>query len=104
MISLDKHDKQILKILQHNEKTTHKEIADAIGLAVTPTFERIKRLEKLGVIKKNVGLVDRNLLGKELIVFCNVSLKEQPRQPLKGFEKPIPKLTEVMECYYVAGS
>lgn len=104
MVQLDKHDKNILKILQQNSKTTHKEIADSIGLTVTPTFERIKRLEKLGVIKKHVALVDRNLVGKELIVFCNVSLKEQTREALKSFEKSIPKLTEVMECYYIAGA
>lgn len=102
-IQLDKHDKEILKILQHNAKTTHKEIADSIGLSVTPTFERIKRLEKLGVIRKYVGIVNLNLVGKEMIVFCNVSLKEQTNEALKGFEKNIIKLTEVTECFYIAG-
>lgn len=103
-VQLDKYDKHILKILQENAKTTHKEIAEHIGLSVTPTFERIKRLEKLSVIRKYVGLVDLSLVGKEMIVFCNVSLKEQTNEALKGFEKNIIKLTEVAECYYIAGA
>ena len=51
MISLDKTDKKILLLLQENSKSNIKEVALRIGLTQTPTYERIKRLEKFGIIK-----------------------------------------------------
>lgn len=104
MVSLDKHDKHILQLMQENANQTHKEIAAQLNLSLTATYERIKRLEKLNVIKKYVVLVDREQVGKGLLVFCHVSLKEQSHDKLKVFENMIQTLDEVTECYYIAGN
>ncbi|HXS35636.1 MAG TPA: Lrp/AsnC family transcriptional regulator [Flavipsychrobacter sp.] len=104
MHSLDKNDKHILTMLQENAHQTHKEIARKLGMSLTATYERIKRLEKLRVIKKYVALVDREKVGKGLLVLCQISLKEQSHDKLKGFERSILKLEEIIECYYVAGN
>lgn len=104
MIALDAKDKQILRILQENSQLTHKEIAQMLGLSLTPTYDRIKRLEKLKVIKKYVAIVDREKVDKGLLAICQLSSTEQSYDKLKEFEKSLLKLDEVIECYYVAGN
>lgn len=104
MLSLDKHDKHIIALLQADARQTHKEVARKLGMSLTATYERIKRLEKFQVIKKYVALIDREKVGKGLLILCQISLKEQSHDKLKGFEKMILKMEEVTECYYVAGN
>ena len=74
--SLDQTDLQILKTLQRNSKLTTKELADAVHLTPTPVFERQKRLERQGYIKKYVAVLDPEKLGQGLLVFCKVKLKQ----------------------------
>ncbi len=100
----DRYDRRILALLQQNSRTTTKEIAADLGLSVTPTYERIKRLEREGFIKQYVALVDSHKIGKQLTVMATVSLKEHSREYLNRFVEQIRPLPEVMECYYVAGS
>ena len=71
-IQLDKIDKKILSILSSNSKLGNKEIAAEIGLSITPTFERIKRLERHGVIKNYVAILDKKKIDKGLHVLCQV--------------------------------
>ena len=73
---LDETDLQILKILQKNAKMTTKELADAVHLTPTPVFERQKRLERQGYIRRYVAELDPEKLGKNLLVFCKVKLKQ----------------------------
>lgn len=103
-ISLDEIDQLIVAILQDNADLNVKEIAEKVGLSTTPTYERIKRLEKNKVIKKYVALVDERLLGFELTVLCNVQIKEHSSQVIEDFEKQIVTLPEVKACYHVAGN
>lgn len=104
METLDLTDKRILNVLQQDATLNAKEIAQKVGLSVTPTYERLKRIERSGVIKQKVSLLDRNKIGKSLAVFCNVSLQLHSKSLIEKFEKAINKLSEVMECYHVAGS
>ena len=73
---LDETDLQILRILQKNAKLTTKELADAVNLTPTPVFERQKRLERKGYIKRYVAVLDAEKLNQGLLVFCNVKLKQ----------------------------
>lgn len=104
MKELDAIDEQIISILQKQGKMNNKEVANKIGLSVTPTFERIKRLERLGVIKGYHAEINRAYLGKELQVFCQVSLKSHQLDILDEFERSVVELKEVESCYHVAGS
>ena len=70
MTKLDDVDLQILKTLQKNAKLTTKELADAVHLTPTPVFERQKRLEKKGFIKKYVAILDPEKLDLGLQVYC----------------------------------
>ncbi|WP_196890561.1 Lrp/AsnC family transcriptional regulator [Aureivirga marina] len=101
---MDAIDKKILMLLQENAKLNSKEIANKIGLSTTPTYERIKRLEKTGFIKKYIAIVDKKLIGKKLEVFCQVSLQQHSKRFLEVFEREIRKIPQVMECYHIAGN
>lgn len=103
MIKLDDADKRILKLLQENSRLTTKEIALELGLSVTPTYERIKRLERHEIITNYVALVDNKKIGKKLIGFCNVSLNQHSKEQLLLFEKDVVEFEEVLECYHITG-
>ena len=103
MDHLDETDLKLLRILQNNSNITTKELANKVNLSSTPVFERIKKLEKGGFIKKYVAILDAASLGKSLIVFCNITLKEHTKEIGNQFVKDIKSLKEVTECYNVSG-
>ncbi len=100
---IDSIDKQIIHLLSVNAKLGTKEIASKIGLTVTPTFERIKRLERKGIIIGYNAKIDSKKIGKGLKVFCQVSLKSHNAEIIDGFEAEIIHLSEVSACYHIAG-
>ncbi|WP_111708835.1 Lrp/AsnC family transcriptional regulator [Lutibacter citreus] len=104
MNSLDTTDKKILNILQQNSKVNIKEIAIKIGLTQTPTYERIKRMEKSGVIKKYIATLNKEKIGYTIEVFCQVSLLVHSKELINRFEKAVSIMEEVIECYHVAGN
>ena len=104
MESLDKTDLQLLRILQKNSKLTTKELADAVHLTPTPVFERQKRLERKGYIKKYVAVLDPDKLGQSLLVFCKVKLKQINHEIASDFERQIMYISEVTECYNISGA
>ena len=104
MVNLDATDKKILNLLQQNSKANIKEIALKIGLTQTPTYERIKRLEKDGVIKNYIAVLDKEKVGFTIEVFCQVTLLVHSKDMITRFENAINKLDEVMECFHVAGN
>ncbi|PKP07863.1 MAG: AsnC family transcriptional regulator [Bacteroidetes bacterium HGW-Bacteroidetes-3] len=104
MVNLDLTDKKILNLLQQNSKANIKEIALKIGLTQTPTYERIKRLEKTGVIKNYIAVLDKEKVGYSIEVFCQVTLLVHSKEMITRFENAINKIDEVMECFHVAGN
>jgi len=102
-IKMDETDRKLLMLLQEDAKLTTKQLAHHLGLTVTPVFERIKRLEKQGVIDRYVAILNKEKIGRKLIAFCNVSIKEHSREYIHHFETQITKFPEVMECYHIAG-
>jgi len=104
MKTLDPIDLRILDLLQQDAKLTNKEIAGQLGMTTTPVYERIKKLEESGYIKKYVALIDKEKMGYGLMAFCNVSLKEHSNAFIKTFESEILSLDDVVECHHIAGS
>ena len=101
---LDEIDLQILKTLQRNAKLTTKELAEAVHLTPTPVFERQKRLEKHGYIKKYVAVLDPEKLGQGLQVYCKVKHKQNNHEIADAFVRKIQRIPEVTECYNTSGS
>jgi DNA-binding Lrp family transcriptional regulator len=101
---IDDLDKKILNLLQQNAKLTMKELAEKLGLTATPVFERIKRLERDGVIRGYVALIDPEKVGRGQTVFVNVRMPVYSAENIASFEKHISKLPQVLECYHLAGT
>lgn len=101
--TLDSIDLQILRTLQKNAKLTTKELADAVNLTATPVFERQKRLERKGYIKKYVAVLDPEKLNQGLLVFCKVKLKQINHEIANSFTRRIMRMPEVIECYNTSG-
>ncbi len=100
---LDVIDKKILQILQNDSKKTTKEVANQLNLSVTAIYERIKKLEREGVIERYVALVDKEKIQKSFVVFCHIKLTQHTKDYLTKFEKQVTQLDEVQECYHVSG-
>ena len=103
-LSLDSLDIKILKILQNNSQHTIKDIAEQINLSLSPTHDRIKRLEMDGFIKEYVGILNRKKLNLGLMVHCQVTLEKQNRSNFSQFEKLIKEFPEVISCHLVSGN
>ncbi|MDG2226743.1 MAG: Lrp/AsnC family transcriptional regulator [Flavobacteriales bacterium] len=101
---IDKIDVSLLNLLQSNTKLNTKELAQKVGLSVTPTYERIKRLEKEGYIKQYVAILDRKLIDKNLMVISFVSLILHSNDMQIEFEKSVIEYPEVIECFHVTGN
>lgn len=102
-ITFDPIDREIIRFLQSDGKLTIKELASKLGLTNTPVHERIKRLERSGVIKRYAAIIDRQLVGLSLVAYCNVSLENHKAEYIERFERDVLQLQEVIECYHIAG-
>ena len=100
---LDKTDLRILRTLQQNAKLTTKELAEAVHLTPTPVFERLKRLERQGIIKKYIAVLDAAKLDRAFIVFCSVKLSRMNHDIALDFNRHIREIPEVTECYNISG-
>ena len=101
---LDNTDKSILRILQKDALAKLKDISNAINLSVSPTHDRIKRMETEGVIQNYVALIDRKKMELGMVVFCHVTLDKQTKNNFAEFEQTILQFDEVVSCSLVSGS
>ena len=101
---MDAIDRKILMQLQNDSKRNTKEIANKIGLSVTPTYERIKKLEQQQIIKSYVALLDRVKINKLIVAYCQVTLSKHDRKLADSFNEEVLSLPEIMECHRVSGN
>ena len=101
---LDKVDLQILRTLQQNARLTVKELAARVSLSSTPVFERLKRLESGGYIKRYMAVLDAEKLNQGFVVFCNVKMSSMSRDIASSFAERMRQTPEVVECYNISGS
>ena len=103
-MKLDETDIKLINLLQEDCKQPIKELSQKLNLAVAPVHERIKKLEKSGIIKRYVAIVDIGLVNKPLINYCSVSLTRHHTDQFTEFESTIRAMDEVLECYYISGN
>ncbi|HAV28403.1 MAG TPA: AsnC family transcriptional regulator [Saprospirales bacterium] len=101
--NLDATDRRIINLLEHDAKTTIKDIAAQLNMSTTPIFDRIKRLEKTGYIKGYAAIVDSKMMGFNLIAYCTVTLEIHHKEHIRQFVNDVQLLSEVIECYHIAG-
>jgi len=103
MEQLDAKDIEILSILQEDATLTTKELASKVHLSTTPVFERVKRLEREGYIRKYAAILDADKLGKGFIVYCSVRLLRMGKDTAEDFVSKVKGIPEVTECYNISG-
>lgn len=100
---MDATDKKLLELLQSDTKKTTAALAVKLNLSVTAVYERVKKLEREGIIDKYVALLNRNKINKGFVVFCHLKLLQHTKEFINQFEKEVIKLNEVLECFHVSG-
>lgn len=101
--TLDATDIQILRTLQQDSRLTTKEVAKLVHLSTTPVFERIKRLEREGYIKRYIAVLNAEKLNLGFMVFCSVKLRGLKRESTSAFTSMMLEIPEVTECYNISG-
>lgn len=101
---LDEKDTEILRALQQNARLTNKELAAIVHLSTTPTYERVRRLERQGFIKQYATILDAGKLNKGFAVFCSIKLRRLNCDMANDFTDMIKEIPEVTECYNISGS
>jgi Lrp/AsnC family leucine-responsive transcriptional regulator len=100
---LDPIDKKLMLLLQTDSKNTTKELSLKLNLSVTAVYERVKKLEREGVIDKYVALLNKSKVDRGFVVFCHLKLIQHSQEFLTKFESEVVKLSEVLECFHVSG-
>ncbi len=100
---LDRVDRRILGVLQEDGRISAVELAERIGLSPTATGERLRRLQKDGVILGFSALLDPHRVGLGLLVFVEVSLDKTTPDVFERFADAVRRAPEVLECHMVAG-
>ena len=102
--SLDRIDKNILVELQKNGRISNVELSKRVGLSPTPCLERVKRLEKQGVIEGYKAVVNAEEVGASLLVFVEITLEKTAQDVFSEFSKSVSSFDEILECHLVSGS
>ncbi len=102
-IKLDEIDRSILEILQNRGRITNAQLAVEVGISPPAMLERVKRLEKSGVIKNYAALINYKSVGQDVIAWVSVSLAIHQLQSIDAFQEAVDTLEEVLECYHITG-
>jgi len=101
---LDKIDRNIVRILQRDARTSFTALAKQVGLSTTPCKERVRRLERDGVIQHYQAVLDPRALDRGLVVFVQIRLNRTSQDIFEEFTASALDLPEVQECYLVSGN
>ncbi|NVN43326.1 Lrp/AsnC family transcriptional regulator [Asaia siamensis] len=101
---LDAIDRHLLVLLQQDASRSTAELADLVGLSQAPCWRRIQRLKDVGILQKQVYLVDRRKIGLNAQLYALVKLTAHARGNLAAFEEAIRDFPEVQDCYVLLGS
>jgi Lrp/AsnC family transcriptional regulator len=104
MIDLDPFERKILRELQVDASLTTAQLAERVGLSASPCWRRIDRLEREGIIRRRVALVDRRKVGLNAQIFAQVKLNAHGRANLDEFSEAIRGFPEVLDAYVLMGS
>ncbi len=98
---MDIIDSDILKILQKNGRISMKDLGEKVGLTAPAVSERVKKLEKKGIIEGYKAIINPTKLGKNVKAFINIAMKPQNRKKFMNFVK---KNDNIINCYHVTGT
>lgn len=97
-------DRKILELLQSNGRISNVQLSAEVGLSPSAVLERVRKLEKRGIIEKYTALVDNKKIGLGTIAFVAVSLNLHQKDAIENFHTFIGGSKQVLECYHIAGA
>ena len=100
---LDAKDRRILAVLQEDAMAPVAEVAERVGLSTTPCWRRIQRLEREGVIRRRVALLDADALNVPVSVFVAVRTSQHSAKWLAQFRRAVEAIPEIVEAYRMSG-
>ena len=101
---LDDIERRILDLLQDDGRMSNVELAKAIGLSESPTFRRVKELEKDGYIQGYAAIADQRKLGLDVTAFVQVTMEKQPDAATEAFISHVQLEPHIIECYAMSGT
>ncbi|AKM31762.1 AsnC family transcriptional regulator [Pandoraea faecigallinarum] len=101
--TLDRLDRRILGLLQQDGRISMKDLSEQVGLSITPCIERVKRMERDGVIMGYFARVNPAALGAALLVFVEITLDHKSGNMFDQFRREVLRIPEVMECHLISG-
>lgn len=101
---LDSYDVKILNYLVKDGRMNWRGLSDKIGLSLTPTLRRVRRLEAAGIIEGYAALLNEARVMGGMSAFVTLTLEKQSEQTLDTFEEMIGQVPEVTSCFMTAGS
>lgn len=102
-MDLDRYDRQILEILQHDGRISNQDLADRIGLSPSPCLRRVRTLEEAGLITGYRALLDAKKLGLSLMALIGISMDLHTPERFANLEKAIAEIPEILECLLITG-
>src|SRR5450830_2068132 len=100
--TLDKHDRRILDLLQKDGRISMKDLGEQVGLSITPCIERVKRMERDGVITGYFARINPAAMGATLLVFVEITLNLKSGNMFEQFRREVLRIPEVQECHLVS--
>lgn len=102
-MTLDRHDRAILTLLQHQGRISNQDLADRVGLSPSPCLRRVRNLEQSGIISGYHALLDARQLGLTLMALVHISMDRHTPERFENFESKIKEIPDVMECLLITG-
>lgn len=100
---LDEVDVQLLSLLQQDGRITNADLAKKVGLSPPSVLQRVRVLEKAGLIRGYFGILDADKLGLRITAMAMISLSLHQEQPIERFRRSVNEIPEILECYHVSG-
>ncbi|MEE9427142.1 MAG: Lrp/AsnC family transcriptional regulator [Paracoccaceae bacterium] len=104
MPNLDHHDRQLLRLLQKNAKISSQDLAEKLGLSLSPVWRRVRKLESSGIIDRYVTMLNPRKLGLNTMAYVHVSLMEHTEEAIAAFDRFVAEQDQVIECSSVTGA
>ena len=103
MRKLDRIDRMILDILQRDGRIAISELAARVNLSTTPCSERVKRLEREGIIMGYYACLNSEMLERSLLVFLEIKLSAKSGDVFDQVARNLTEIPEVLECHLISG-
>lgn len=100
---IDDVDIQLLKLLQDDGRITNADLAKRVGLSPPSVLQRVRALERAGLVRGYTAMLDADKLGLRITAFAMVSLSLHQDMAIERFRRSIQEVDEVLECYHVSG-